>query len=144
MSPIDQILSRLSKVRQRQNAQWSAICPSHNDKTPSLSIRETPEGSVLLHCFAGCTTNDVVQAIGLDPSNLFPPQNLSGREPKRTPRLLTASQALELLGKETMFIAVAAGNLSKGVCLHPQDLERCQISAARISWIQDQFMGEQR
>ena len=144
MSPIDQILSRLVNVRQRQDAQWLAICPSHEDKKPSLSIRETSEGSVLLHCFASCKTQDVLESIGLDPSSLFPPRDLSGREPKRTPRLLTASQALELLGTEAMVVAVTAGNLSKGISLLPHDLKRCQISATRIFWIQDEFMGAKR
>jgi hypothetical protein len=39
---------------------------------------------------------------------------------------------------------VTAGNLSKGVSLESNDLKRCQISATRIFWIQDQFMGTKR
>jgi hypothetical protein len=58
--------------------------------------------------------------------------------------LLTASQALELLGTEAMVVAVTAGNLSKGISLLPHDLKRCQISATRIFWIQDQYMGTKR
>jgi hypothetical protein len=58
--------------------------------------------------------------------------------------LLTASQALELLGTEAMVVAVTAGNLSNGVSLESHDLKRCQISATRIFWIQDQYMGTKR
>jgi len=35
MTPIDQILSRLVNVRQRQDAQWLAIRLLHEDKTLS-------------------------------------------------------------------------------------------------------------
>jgi DNA primase len=42
-APIDNVLAQLTKVRQRQPGQWSACCPAHADKGPSLSVRETPE-----------------------------------------------------------------------------------------------------
>lgn len=38
-------------------------CPAHNDKTESLSIRETPEGKILIHCFAGCTFAEVAAVV---------------------------------------------------------------------------------
>jgi hypothetical protein len=44
---------------------WTVQCPAHDDRDPSLSVREAPDGSVLLHCFAGCKTFDVLQALGL-------------------------------------------------------------------------------
>jgi hypothetical protein len=33
---------------------WTARCPAHDDRNPSLSITEDRDGRVLLHCFAGC------------------------------------------------------------------------------------------
>jgi protein tyrosine phosphatase len=51
-----------------------ACCPAHNDKNPSLSIKETKDGDVLLHCFAGCGVDDVVAALGLEMSDLFSKQ----------------------------------------------------------------------
>jgi hypothetical protein len=38
-------------------------CPAHDDETPSLSVSETPAGKVLVHCFAGCSQNDVLDAL---------------------------------------------------------------------------------
>ena len=64
-APIDLILPLLTKARQRQPGQWSACCPGHDDKRPSLSVRETPEGAVLVHCFSGCSADAVVAALGL-------------------------------------------------------------------------------
>jgi hypothetical protein len=49
---------------------WMAQCPAHDDRSPSLSIREE-EDRVLLHCFAGCEVVDVCNALGLSLSALF-------------------------------------------------------------------------
>jgi hypothetical protein len=37
-----------------------------------LSVREGDDGRVLLHCFAGCSVNEVVAALGIELSDLFP------------------------------------------------------------------------
>ena len=71
MRPVERILSVLDKVRNRGDSSWMACCPAHNDKSPSLSIKETKDGDVLLHCFAGCGVDDVVAALGLEMSDLF-------------------------------------------------------------------------
>jgi len=35
-------------------------CPAHEDRSPSLSICDSRDGRVLLHCFAGCAFADIV------------------------------------------------------------------------------------
>jgi len=137
-APIDNILSRLEKVHQRQPGQWSARCPAHADKGPSLSVRELPDGNVLLYCFAGCGAAAVVAALGMELTDLFPPREKTGRGPTRYPRLLTAGQALELLEKEALLVAVAAGNVRHGVVLNQCDLNRLTQAAGRISWLRSE------
>ena len=44
---------------------WTARCPAHDDHKPSLSITETINGKVLLHCFAGCHQDQVIAALKL-------------------------------------------------------------------------------
>ena len=39
---------------------WSARCPAHDDHTPSLSLRDTGDGKVLVRCHAGCDQNEVI------------------------------------------------------------------------------------
>ena len=58
-----------SKVRGRA-ARWMATCPAHPDRTPSLSIKDTGE-RVLLHCFAGCPTEHVLDRLELTYADLF-------------------------------------------------------------------------
>ena len=33
---------------------WMARCPAHDDREPSLSIRDADDGKVLVRCHAGC------------------------------------------------------------------------------------------
>lgn len=69
-SPITRTLERLSDVK-RTRAGWTARCPAHPDKNPSLSITEGNDGRVLLKCHAGCEIAAIVEAIGLSIPDLF-------------------------------------------------------------------------
>jgi hypothetical protein len=67
---IDDLLARLEGVRQRGSG-WLAKCPAHQpDMNPSLSIHEGDRG-VLLHCFTGCTLEEICTALGLQVRDLF-------------------------------------------------------------------------
>ncbi|PEN10366.1 hypothetical protein CRI94_17260 [Longibacter salinarum] len=66
------VLDKLEKVREDGPGQWIASCPAHDDKSPSLSIGTGKDGCVLFNCHAGCDSNDVVHALGLEWSDLFP------------------------------------------------------------------------
>ena len=46
----------------RVGSYWMAPCPAHEDRNPSLSIREV-NGKILLHCHAGCSQRDVIEAL---------------------------------------------------------------------------------
>lgn len=65
-----EILNRLEGVR-GNGGQYMARCPAHGDKSPSLSVSVGSDGRVLLHCHAGCKTEDIVWAMGLTMQDLF-------------------------------------------------------------------------
>lgn len=67
---IDCVLDRLEGVRRGGKGRYMARCPAHPDRRPSLSVRDG-ETRVLLHCFAGCQTEDVLAALGLGWRDLF-------------------------------------------------------------------------
>lgn len=50
---------------------WICTCPAHDDRNPSLSVREGEDGSVLLKCHAGCSNESVVASLGLSMRDLF-------------------------------------------------------------------------
>ncbi len=79
--------SRVSaKVRRTGDGKWEAQCVAHDDREASLSIGTGDDGCVLLNCHAGCETSDIVQALGLKMSDLFPPKHDSAFAAKRHQR----------------------------------------------------------
>lgn len=68
--PVELILSRLEDVKPR-GAGWKARCPAHDDAKPSLDVDRGEDGRALLCCRAGCPTEAVLSALGLQPRDLF-------------------------------------------------------------------------
>src|SRR5690606_5164479 len=93
----DQLLSRLQGVKQTGPDRWLARCPAHDDETASLSIREM-DGKVLVHDFAGCATQEVVNAVGLELSDLFPARPTHRCKPGR--QLFPAADVLRAVASE--------------------------------------------
>ena len=135
MTPVEVILSRLQKVKGK-NGSWTACCPAHNDKGPSLAIREADDGRVLLHCFAGCEVNSVVTALGMDMTDLFPPDNKRRDYPTEgKPRLkpaFYASDLIRILAFEALVVSICAHDLRKGKALPDEDYERLKLAQQRI------------
>jgi hypothetical protein len=75
VSPVDRLLEALDGVRAAGNEKWIARCPAHEDRSPSLSIGIGDDGRVLVHCFAGCSTQDIVSAVRLEVRDLFSPDH---------------------------------------------------------------------
>ncbi len=56
-----------------------AVCPNHNDKEASLSITDNG-GKILMHCFAGCSNEDILEKVNLTKEDLF--NNEKQQKPK--------------------------------------------------------------
>src|SRR4051812_27734105 len=104
-------------VRRTGDGRWIARCPAHDDRRPSLSIRELDDGRVLIHCFADCSVEKAVTAAGLKIQELFTPQPLSGNHSHGERRPFFAADVLAALADEALLVAVAAANLACGVKL---------------------------
>jgi hypothetical protein len=74
---LNHFLARLQKVRKSGPKGWIACCPAHDDQNPSLGVSLGQKGKILVHCHAGCSAEEVVQALGLNITDLFPPSSLS-------------------------------------------------------------------
>lgn len=75
MSIVDDVLAMLRDqgCSPRKVGQgWTARCPSHDDRRPSLSVAPGSDGRVLMHCHAGCPIDQVLFAIGLTPRDIMP------------------------------------------------------------------------
>ena len=75
VDPINSILDRLDLVKESSNGRWRAKCPSHSSdasRKRTLSVGAADSGAVLLNCFAGCSAEQIVSAVGLELKDLFP------------------------------------------------------------------------
>lgn len=68
-SAYERVVSKLQGIRETANGVM-ARCPAHDDHNPSLSITPNATG-VLLNCFAGCATEEIVCALGLQLRDLY-------------------------------------------------------------------------
>lgn len=115
--PTDTLLPRLDRVRERGPGRWTARCPAHDDRTPSLSIRETEDSRVLIHCWTGCEAAAIVAAIGLELADLFPPRPRPAYETGavRTPpipwRDMLAAMIVDLTACAVAFRDLAEGRM---------------------------------
>lgn len=128
------LLSRLDKVRPAGRGRWMARCPAHEDKTPSLSIRETDDGRLLLHDFGqGCAAVDIVSAVGLTLADLFPEPLTAHRAGSIQPHHWHAArEALRSIQFEVLLVAVASENIVRGQILSKDDRGRLALATRRI------------
>lgn len=110
----DHLLELLEGVKRTGQDRWLAKCPAHGDRTASLSIRETDDSRVLVHCFAGCSVHEVVAAVGLEITDLFPPRPAYDRPGKPERRPIPAADAIRCLTFEGMVIAAAGRSFLSG------------------------------
>jgi len=64
--------SNLEQVKHNNNS-IVALCPSHDDKNPSLTASCNGE-KILVKCQAGCTFKEIVTAVGMKQSQFFIPK----------------------------------------------------------------------
>jgi len=67
----------------RSGRTWLACCPAHDDREPSLAIRDGEDGRVLVHCHAGCDQKVVIDVIRR--RGLWDAEPSSAPRPRRSP-----------------------------------------------------------
>lgn len=128
---IEAFLSRLSRVRKTGPENWIACCPAHEDKRPSMTVREVGDGRILCHCFAGCSFEEIIAASGSDISEFFPEKPLYHRA-KTLRRPFPAADVLECLTREASIVYFAALIMAEGKSLPDVDRQRMNLAASRI------------
>jgi hypothetical protein len=130
LSAIDVILERLHGVKQTGPDRWISRCPAHDDSSPSLSIRSTGDGRVLLHCFGGCEVEEILECMSLSFSALF-----DAPSPHNQPRVArgwSARELLELIAHEAIVAVLLTQDGLKRSLTEDEHLRLMQASA-RIS-----------
>lgn len=126
----DTLLSRLDKVKRTGLSRWQARCPAHDDRGPSLAVREMDDGRVLVHCFAGCDVYSVLSAVSLDMAALFPEREIQHGKPERRP--FPAADVLRCIAFEALVVATAGAALLTGNPFSEADRTRLVLAVSRI------------
>lgn len=126
--PLDNILPRLERVRKTGPDKWMASCPTREDRSPSLAIRELDDGRVLLHDFGGDDVESIVASIGLTLSDLYPDDRTRHTPAQR--RAWTAHDLLALAQFEASVVVIIASDMIAGVV---PDMDRLVEAASRLT-----------
>lgn len=131
-------LARLERVTDCKGGRWRSICPAHpsKHKTQSLSVRELPDGTLLVKCFAGCDIGAITAAVGLTIRDLFPVDHSAPRYEARhaaKPNHWHAMrEAVQTLKHECLLVAIAASDIARGETLSTSEAARVLLAAERI------------
>jgi hypothetical protein len=84
MATIDQTLNDIitaTKAKPNQGSSgWKGHCPSHKDKSPSLSIDHGRNGGIVLNCHAKCHIDSICAALNITQTDLFPPKQTQAKQ----------------------------------------------------------------
>lgn len=131
-SPIDRLLSCLDRVKRTGPSTWLASCPTREDKHPSMTIRELDDGRVLVHDFGGDSPAEILAAIGLTFSDLYPPR-ATAHHVKGERRPFPAADCLRAVGFEATLVALAGAAIIAGEPITQFDKDRLLIAVGRIN-----------
>ena len=131
---IEVFLNRLNKVTQKGNGKWLACCPVHNDKSPSLAI-DDDNGVVLIHCFGcGATGPEVADKLGIDISELFPPNNTDYEShTNQSRKYFNSGHVIDALYDEILISTIIIDGIIKDPSQAAQVKERLVTALSRIS-----------
>lgn len=127
----DALLSRLDAVKRTGTNRYIARCPAHNDRHPSLSVRELDDGRVLLHCWAGCDVASILDGVGLTWDAIMPPRAVD-HHVRRERRPYRAHDILACIAHEALIVAIAASDIARGIAITDPDRERVMLAASRL------------
>jgi len=131
MTPIDTLLPLLQEVRKTGNDKWIARCPSHEDTTPSLSIKERDDEALLIYCHALCAPAHIMAAVGLELKDLYPQKMLPANYPYQRSRQKSHREILADLREEVLVLSIGFAQLKQGHLLTLEDLDRLDTAALR-------------
>lgn len=135
ISPLEMFLGKLDGARPSGDG-WRAECPNGHRSRYTLSFKQADDGRVLLHCFAGCTALEVLQAMGLELSDLYDrPTGAKLQFAKRTPAEIKEyhwKAAFKFLPEEIRIVRIGSQDVRKGRPLNDVDQARFELACERL------------
>lgn len=129
---LDRLLVRLQNVKRAGQQRWTACCPAHEDARPSLSVRLAPDGVVLLHCFAGCSADEVVTAVNMELGELFPEPSPGVHRRAKLVKPWNLNDVVRSLALDALTIVQLSNIMLRGEALEPSAHAALVLAAARF------------
>ena len=117
------ILNKFNGIKKCGN-QYKAICPAHNDKEASLSIKyNSVKNKTEIYCHAGCGIESIMTSVGLGLSNLYYDSN----------RLISRSSTRKIVD-EYLYKSKNGENLFIKVRYEPKSFAQKRIIGEDTVW----------
>lgn len=130
------LLDKLERVKRTGKDHGIASCPTaahvRGDRHPSLTWRIRDDNALLIYCAAGCTAHEIVSAVGLEMSDLFPPREDGKHFSKGERRPFPAADILRAIASEAQLVFLCATFVHRGGTLPECDRNRLLVAASRI------------
>lgn len=68
---VNNILDRLERVKATGSDTWRCQCPCGHKSPSQMTVKELPDGRVLIHCFAGHSPSEIMEALDMGLSDLY-------------------------------------------------------------------------
>ncbi len=140
-APFDEIAARVEAAKEVKPApglsrSMICRCTGHDDNRPSLLVSETDDGRVLMHCRAGCSFDEVLQGLGLEPIDLIPTHlrhnRQEGHRPVSKGPRFSAWQTLGALSVDALIVVLCAARIRQDGWLDDDDLNALIEAEGRI------------
>ena len=126
------LLELLQGVKETAPGRYIARCPAHDDRSPSLAIKDGDDGRVLIHCFAGCEPQSVLDAIGLTFSDIMP-ERLAEHSYKPVRNRINPRDALATLDHESLVVAIIGADFLEHKEIDEDTWDRLGAAVQRIN-----------
>ncbi len=125
------LLDRLDGVKHTGPGRFMARCPAHDDRSPSLGVKDCGDGVTVVNCLAGCETEDVLSAVGLTFSDLYPERIATEHSYKPVRQRFDARQVLEGISHEVIVVCLIAEKYAS--IIGDKDEARLMLAATRLN-----------
>jgi hypothetical protein len=123
-APIDVLLSRINGIK-KSGKGYMCSCPAHGGHD-CLSIEEK-DNRVLVHCFAGCSAQEVVESVDLRLSDLFADSMNPDRKREYEIKSVTAAR-----DQAKLVIDIGAACVQRGDQITDEDIAQLAEAQQRI------------
>jgi hypothetical protein len=127
-----QILNRIEKPFKSGPDSWRTDCWLCGGHSRKVSIRLRDDGRITIHCFGGCDAVDLLQALNLNLSDLYPDTTRTEYKPIRSGERWIPRDVIGAISSELLIVVCAAASMNADRPLPDDDKARLMLAANRI------------